>query len=225
MKLLSEIAKTSPKLACLLMTASDSTLSTIGFISFLEYQSQFFGGLLVLNQAGRPQEFHCTAPVKPTRSHQVLYGTTLKSFLLADNMGPALVANLKHSPVLICTDCVELLEMDCQQTRILLIKSEKTTDDSDTNQEQVEQKQIHLHRPHRQIPRPYLNMFELAGHRLQLAPLTDDTSPEATEEFLAQRLAPFLQQIDLCEPLERIHSAILESHGIKLNEAKAEDDE
>ena len=47
----------------------------LGFLTVLEHpQHGLFGGYLLLNLAGRPVEFHCTAPVKPNRAQQILYG-------------------------------------------------------------------------------------------------------------------------------------------------------
>ena len=43
--------------------------AALGFFTVLEHEQQgLIGGYLILNQAGRPLEFHCTAPVKANRT-------------------------------------------------------------------------------------------------------------------------------------------------------------
>ena len=45
----------------------------LGFLTILEHdQLGYVGGYLILNSAGRPLEFHCSAPVKPNRAQQIL---------------------------------------------------------------------------------------------------------------------------------------------------------
>jgi hypothetical protein len=67
------------------------------------------GGYLVLNAAGRPLEFHCTAPVKPTRAQQILYGPTLAPYLYGEQIGQALLAKSKLTPLAVCTDAAAVL--------------------------------------------------------------------------------------------------------------------
>jgi hypothetical protein len=67
------------------------------------------GGYLVLNAAGRPLEFHCTAPVKATRAQEILYGPTLVPFLCGELIGQTLLTRSKLTPVVACTDCRAVL--------------------------------------------------------------------------------------------------------------------
>jgi len=54
----------------------------LGFLTVVDHpQYGLFGGYLVLTAAGRPLEFHCTAPIKPNRAQEILYGPTLHAFL------------------------------------------------------------------------------------------------------------------------------------------------
>ena len=65
---------------------------TLGFLTVVEHpQYGLFGGYLVLNTAGRPLEFHCTAPIKPNRAQEILYGPTLESFLYGEQIGQTLI--------------------------------------------------------------------------------------------------------------------------------------
>ena len=74
-------------------------------------QHGLFGGYLVLNLAGRPLEFHCTAPIKPNRAQQILYGPTLESFLYGEQIGSTLLGHAKTSPLVVCTDREPVLSL------------------------------------------------------------------------------------------------------------------
>ena len=84
----------------------------IGFLTVIEHpQHGLFGGYLVLNLAGRPLEFHCTAPIKPNRAQQILYGPTLESFLYGEQIGSTLLGHAKTAPLVVCTDCEPVLSL------------------------------------------------------------------------------------------------------------------
>ena len=84
----------------------------IGFLTVIEHpQHGLFGGYLVLNLAGRPLEFHCTAPIKPNRAQQILYGPTLESFLYGEQIGSTLLGHAKTVPLAICTDREPVLSL------------------------------------------------------------------------------------------------------------------
>ena len=53
------------------------------------------GGFLVLNLVGRPVEFHCTAPVRPNRAQEILFGSTLEGFVCGEQIATALVGKTK----------------------------------------------------------------------------------------------------------------------------------
>ena len=73
---------------------------TFGFLTVVD-DARFglCGGYLVLNPAGRPLEFHCTAPIKPNRAQEILYGPTLHDFLYGEQIGGALIGNGRRSAV------------------------------------------------------------------------------------------------------------------------------
>lgn len=93
------------------MSASGlKSLPAIGFLTICNYsEAGFSGGYLVLNAAGRPLEFHCTAPVKPNRAQEILYGPTLRPFLFGEQIGQTLVSRSKVSPLLVITDSEPVL--------------------------------------------------------------------------------------------------------------------
>jgi len=86
------------------------TVNSLGFLTVVEdAELGFLGGYLLLNEAGRPLEFHCTAPVKPNRAQEILYGWTLRPFLYAEQIGQTLLAKPKVAPLVVCTDCEPML--------------------------------------------------------------------------------------------------------------------
>lgn len=87
-----------------------SALATLGFLTVIEHAEHgLFGGYLVLNANGRPLEFHCTAPVKPNRAQEILYGATLKPFLFSEQIGQTLIEKGKTPPQLLFTDNEQVL--------------------------------------------------------------------------------------------------------------------
>jgi hypothetical protein len=76
-----------------------------GFLTVVDDpRDGLFGGYLVLNAVGRPLEFHCTAPIKPNRAQQILYGPTLEPYLFGEQIGQALLTKARIEPRLVCTD-------------------------------------------------------------------------------------------------------------------------
>lgn len=69
------------------------------------------GGLLLLNGNGRPLEFQCTLPVRPSHAHEILFGPTLRSHLIGEVIGPLLIDKCRTPIVLLCCDQPEALEI------------------------------------------------------------------------------------------------------------------
>ena len=77
----------------------------LGFITgFGNATEGLIGGFLVLNEAGRPTEFHCTAPVRPNRAQEILYGNTLEGFVCGEQVAPALIGRVKSDLSLVLTN-------------------------------------------------------------------------------------------------------------------------
>ena len=86
-----------------------------------------FGGYLVLNTHGRPLEFHCTAPVKPNRAQEILYGPTLRSFLYAEQIGQTLLLKAKVAPLVVCTNVEPMLEVrEFASVPVVLIATDRS---------------------------------------------------------------------------------------------------
>lgn len=77
----------------------------LGFLTALGDPARgVIGGFLVLNLVGRPTEFHCTAPVRPNRAQEILYGATLEGFLCGEQIAQALVGRTKTELAAILTN-------------------------------------------------------------------------------------------------------------------------
>jgi hypothetical protein len=84
----------------------------LGFLTAIEVPERgFVGGLLVTNHFGRPLEFQCTAPLKPNRAQEILYGPTLVPYVLGDLIGRTLIEKVGVKPHLVLTERNDLLSM------------------------------------------------------------------------------------------------------------------
>lgn len=84
----------------------------LGFLAAIEDAERgFVGGLLITNRFGRPLEFQCTAPVKPNRTQQILYGPTLKPYVLGELIGRTLLEKVGVKPHIVLVDGLELLDL------------------------------------------------------------------------------------------------------------------
>lgn len=84
----------------------------LGFLAAIEDAERgFVGGLLVTNRFGRPLEFQCTAPVKPNRTQQILYGSTLKPYVLGELIGRTLLDKVGVKPHVVLVESPDLLDL------------------------------------------------------------------------------------------------------------------
>jgi len=86
-------------------TSGRKPKQSLGFLTVLECpRDGLFGGYLVLNSLARPLEFHCTAPIRPNRAQQILYGPTLDAYLFGEQIGHSLIKGASHTPLAVFTD-------------------------------------------------------------------------------------------------------------------------
>ena len=92
------------------MSTPPRTSNHLGFLTVIDHSHYGpIGGYLVLNVAGRPLEFHCTAPIKSNRAQEVLYGETFKPFLYGEQIGQTLLSRAKSEPAYVLTDVEPVL--------------------------------------------------------------------------------------------------------------------
>jgi len=102
----------------------------LGFLTAVEDAERgFVGGLLVTNRYGRPLEFQCTAPVKPNRAQQILYGPTLRPFVLGELIGRTLVEKVGVKPHLVLIESDEVLDLR-QHVSMVVAYLKKATGDA-----------------------------------------------------------------------------------------------
>ena len=94
------------------MAANGEVDLKLGFLTAIELPSGgYVGGLLVTNRFGRPLEFQCTTPVRPNRTQEILYGPTLRPFVLGELIGKTLVDKAAVKPDVVLTEAEDLLEL------------------------------------------------------------------------------------------------------------------
>jgi len=83
----------------------------IGYLSVLEIEGRYSGGLLVVDERGIPSEFKYTEPITPTKIQKIIYGKALKKFIYIEVIGKNLVSKSETKPQIILTDLMELTEV------------------------------------------------------------------------------------------------------------------
>ena len=183
-----------------------ATSSAFGFLTVVEHpQLGLFGGYLVLNTSGRPVEFHCTAPLKPNRAQEILYGPTLKPYLYGEQIGRALVTKATTTAVAICTDCEPVLELrELVPTPVVLVVSAgpalELPAGTPTPSSAVERSNSVS------TTGASLRTLDLGRNRLAVR-----RSHSADADTAAIQLAELGEAFDLTEPFGRIRDAIEEA--------------
>jgi hypothetical protein len=178
----------------------------LGFLTVLEHDEHgLFGGYLTLDMAGRPLEFHCTAPIKPNRPQQILYGPTLEPFLFGEQIGQTLLERAAIDPLVVCTDRLPALAVReyVDVPVALVLQSEPAAADQSPPEERPG-KQWRLDSAH--SPDLRLSEFRLGCNLLAVpARAADD------RQKIVDRLGAMADGFDLAEPFDRIREAIEEA--------------
>jgi len=175
-------------------------LSAFGFLTVLEDpQHGFFGGYLVLSDLGRPLEFHCSTPVLPNEAQKILYGASLRPYVLGEIIGQTLVAKGQLAVQAVVTDLEEMLSLALfrEETVVCLTPNEVDSEAAPSENSQ-----------------PTFPELTMGNYRL-IGTSTCTWQPEA----LRKSLAPLCSHVDLSEPFQRIREAICEAQRISDHEA------
>ncbi len=210
---------------------------SLGFLTVeVSEQHGLFGGYLVLSPLGRPLEFHCTAPVKPNRAQQILYGPTLEPYLYGQQIGQTLLSKSRRKPPVVLTDVPQVLALrDYSSTPVVFVSPtvDYTVDPSAHDQAVAEPPPG----PTPETPASGENdgensdpadasgavyrldaahsagsksvMVRIGAHELALPIGADDNSDQ-----LVKQLENVAKRVDLAEPFERIREAIQEAQRI-----------
>lgn len=164
---------------------------TIAYFTVIEHErTGWTGGLLILNAAGRPLEFQCTLPVRPSRAHEILYGATLRSHLIGEVIGKLLLEKARTPISLVCCDQPESLRLDeyCDAPVALVAEAAETDEGPITDDMLIG-----------------YGSLTLAGGTLRMAIEDLEETTELTDHFA--------DLPDLVEPFERIREAIREAQS------------
>ena len=190
-------------------TKNSNLAPTLGFLTVLDYgQEGLFGGYLMLNFNGRPLEFHCTAPIKPNRAQEILYGPTLEPYLYGEQIGQTLLAKAAKTPIVVCTDRRAALSVrDFVDSPVALVISPQDNEDpreGDASVSLSSQKTWRIDSAH--TADSDLDEFHLGRNHLAVPTrLSDD------QRAITQRLGELGESFDLAEPFVRIREAIEEA--------------
>ncbi|MFM9024814.1 MAG: hypothetical protein ACKON7_05685 [Planctomycetaceae bacterium] len=165
-----------------LRTDPDGAAVTFGFLTVVDSSAHgLFGGYLLVDGAGRPLEFHCTAPVKVSRAQAILYGPTLHGHLHGRQIGGTLLGEGSVAPVVVLTDQESLLQVRPHTSLpVALVKKGDAAVDP----------------------------AGFAVGPVHVSPPGGDPERQAT---IRGRLEELGAAVDLCEPFERIRAAIDEA--------------
>lgn len=184
------------------MSSGDKKSTTVGFFTVVRNEQQgLFGGYLLVNRNARPIEFHCTAPVKPNRAQEILYGASLESYLYGEAIGAVLTAKAATAVDFLCVDVPAALAVRefVERPVALVIETDAAgaTADADPSRPLFRIDQAHERGLHR---------FRLGTHDVAVARryLADETAVTA-------KFAEIAEAFDLREPFERIRGAIDEA--------------
>ncbi len=194
---------------------------TVGFLTVVEDENDvLFGGFLVLNQAGRPLEFLCTAPIRPNRAQEILYGATLEPFLYGEQIGQTLLEKSKATPWLVCTDRPAAMAVgDFTDIPVaLVLPSESGTGEALSEVSQKTGKQFRLDAAHSSptvggsdgVGQAAEGLYHVHFGANDLA-FADEAVQNDSQ--LATELDSLGQSLDLNEPFERIRQAIEEARS------------
>lgn len=156
----------------------------LGFLAAVEVEGRgHVGGLLVTNLNGRPLEFQCTTPVKPDRTQEILYGKSLRPWLLGELIGKTLLARTSIKPDVVFTTDEDILELrNHTTTPVACTTTDKVVKSSEEMNERLGGRILRFHDSHQQ-----------------------------DFDFVADKLDQLPGQADLEEPLERVNEALNET--------------
>lgn len=180
------------------MSKKDGAVA-IGFLTVVQHkQLGAFGGYLLLNKAGRPLEFHCTAPVRANRAQEILYGATLPEYLFGEVIGQTLVEKSAVKPLVVCTDRPAMLAV----RPFIEIPTVQVYKTAAAQQEESAEETGGEAAPSTDVE----GVFTLGFNRF-LCHAEHASDREQVEE----KLKDFIGRFDLSEPFTRIREAIKEA--------------
>jgi hypothetical protein len=176
----------------------DKSIGALGFVTVCDLAGRgLVGGYLLLNAAGRPLEFHCTAPVRPSRAQEILYGPTLEPFLYGEQIGRALLEKTTAKPVAVLVDLVSVLAAQAFVDAPLAVVHARRDDDGESSATAMSGS----------LRPPKFHCFRLNDCTIALP-----VARQGDEATIVERMTLLGATFDLVEPFERIREAVGEAH-------------
>lgn len=187
--------------------------TTFGYLSIVESAEHgYFGGYLIVSPLGRPLEFHCTAPVRPSRAQRILYGATLEPYLLGEQLAGALLKAAKVLPGLILTNCETILQARSRTSAPMVFVNQGAKHQSevlptDTSSTLLDDSSV----PCRRILQGGASKrtFTLGSNDFELP-----VGYESEQDTVIALLNELDARVDLVEPFARIEEAIREAQRL-----------
>jgi hypothetical protein len=190
--------------------------TTFGYLSVINSAEHgYFGGYLIVGPLGRPLEFHCTAPVRPSRAQQILYGPTLEPFLLGEQIAGAMLDAAKLRPSLILANCEATLHARSRISSPMVLLRENASPSGESASVTHASTNFSPASPGSSGPH---ESFSVEAFEFILPIGFESDRDEAT-----RLLTDLIRQIDLAEPFGRIEEAIREAQRLGGSGADAHD--
>lgn len=181
--------------------------TTFGYLSVINSSEHgYFGGYLIVGPLGRPLEFHCSAPVRPSRAQQILYGPTLEPFLLGEQIAGAMLDAARLKPSLILTNCEATLHARSRNISPMVLLFGNTAQSGNSND--LMRASTSLAATSTASSGPH-GSFIVETFEFVLPIGFESDRDEAT-----RLLTDLVRQIDLAEPFGRIEEAIREAQRL-----------
>ncbi len=183
-----------------------SSPPALGFLTVVEHAQQgLLGGYLVLNPSGRPLEFHCTAPVKPNRAQEILYGPTLQPYLYGELIAQTLITKAAVTPVAVVTDLKAVLSVRQHVSFPCVLLNETEPDEAASADVSAPGAMLRVDAPHSAASR--LHTFRVGNTSVSVEPQSAADETQLRESLVAISSG----DLDWSEPFERIRQAIEEA--------------
>jgi hypothetical protein len=181
-----------------MIPAASKPLPAFGFLTAVEDPLHgFFGGYLVVCHQGRPLEFHCSIPILPNEAQRILYGASLRPYLLGEIIGHTLIAKAQVPVQAVVTDLAEMCSLaSLVATPVAWLRQAGDCPDFASLRAKWDCPALRDDAP---------DTFVLGGYAISCA---------AAPESLRDLLEPLAAQIELAEPFERIREAIREAQRV-----------
>jgi hypothetical protein len=187
--------------------------TTFGYLSVINSAEHgYFGGYLIIGPLGRPLEFHCTAPVRPSRAQQILYGPTLEPFLLGEQIAGTILAAAKLKPRLILANCEATLDVRSRISSPIVLLRAKVDSPAvaDPTGSPVVIGDASIGCISKWTSNRWPHKSFIVGSHEFLVPIGFESDRDEATRLLTELIG----HIDLAEPFDRIEEAIREAQRL-----------